>query len=172
MFGGIVEKVLGGTDNSAQKEQIRANERSREFIEEQTGLAIRDAASLYPAGDQYRTDSYNAALKLLGDSVIPQMDYFQRGNVGAQQTLINAMPQYQNALFGYPIDYGQFQAVNLGLPDQSAFQVQMPEYGPARGPWAALGEEIAGRQAVTPQQPERPTVSGITPNMAKMLLGG
>lgn len=150
-FSGISEKIFGGTDNSAQKETLKSNERRQQFIEDQTGLAIQDIAQLYPMGDQYRNDAYNKAMALIGNAAIPQMDYFQQGNVGAQQMLINSMPQYQNALFGMPVDYSQFQPVQMQLPSPSAFQASLPDISEARGPWASLAYDITSRQAPEPE---------------------
>jgi hypothetical protein len=163
MLGGIGEKIFGGTDNSAQKEQIRANKRAQEFIEQQTGLAIQDIAQLYPMGEQFRNDAYNQAMGLMGASALPQMSYFQQGNVGAQNALIGAMPQYQNALFGNPVDYSQFQPVQFQMPSPSAFQAQLPQMQEARGPWASLAYDIANRQAAPVEEPD---------NTQKMLHAG
>lgn len=146
--------ILSGSDNSGQKNQRKENRRAQSYIEDQLGLSVGDVNQYYPVADQYRTDAYNQAMNLIGDGGYQQMDYLRRGNVGAQDMLINSMPQYQNALFGMPVDYSQFQSVDLGMPDRSAFNAQLaqpntyPGYASqgappdmsveGRGPWASM----------------------------------
>ncbi len=146
LFSGITEKIFGGTDNSAQKEQIKQNKASREFTEAQLAQSREDINSLYPRGDQARNDSYNAALALMGQSIPEQSRLFQQGNVGAQQQLLSGVPSYQSAIMGTPYQYNM-QPMALQQSPASMFQVQLPQFG-------SLPEHT--QQPQQPQQPQNP----------------
>lgn len=118
--------ILSGSDNSGQKNQRKENRRAQQYVEGQLGYAIDDVNRGYDFGDQYRTDTFNNALNLIGGGTYGEMDYYNRGNVAAQQNLINSMPQYQNALFGMPVDYSRFMAKDLGMPNRPEFNAQLP----------------------------------------------
>ena len=119
--------ILSGSDNSGQKNQRKENRRAQKYMEGQLGRAIDDINRGYDFGDAYRTDTYNMALDNVGRGAYGEMDYYNRGNVAAQQNLVNAMPEYQNALFGMPVNYANFMAVDLGMPNQQDFSARLPE---------------------------------------------
>jgi hypothetical protein len=120
---------LGGTDNSAQKEQQKANARTQQFIQEQAALARGDAGNLYAGGDYARNQGINAAMGLMGQSMPTQMGMFQDGNVSAQMQLLAGLPQYQNAILGMPVNNGAMQPTRLAMPDASSYQQQLPDFG-------------------------------------------
>lgn len=158
-LSGIGEKIFGGTDNSAQKEQIAANERTQEFIEQQAGIARGDALGLFPYGDQARNDSYNLALSMLGQAIPEQMRVFQQGNVGAQLNMAAAMPQFQNAILGLPVNNSAIQGYQI-QPDTSMFQTQLPNFGPT-----------PVQQQPQPQQPQPRINPRLAPGI-NSLIGG
>lgn len=163
-LGDFSDKFFGGTDDSSQKAQIESNQRTQEFIERQAAMNRADAQALYPAADQYRTDAYNQALALQGQVLPQQIDAFQQGNVGAQNTIIAGMPQYQNAMLGMPVDYSVFQPQTIDY-DTSAFQTQLPQF---------QQPQLEGMQQ--PTQGQQPAQQGyqtqINPGLALALGGG
>jgi len=86
-----VKTVFGGTDDSAQKAQTRANAAAQEFIATQTKAARSDILNLYPAADANR----------------------QRGFEASRQALLAGVPQFQNAILGKPVDMG---ALDIPIP--------------------------------------------------------
>ena len=163
---------LGGTDNSAQKEQQKANERTQQFIREQAALARGDAGNLYAGGDYARNTGVNAAMGLMGNSMPTQMGMFQDGNVSAQMQLLAGLPQFQNAILGMPVNNQALQPTRLSMPDASAYQQRLPDFGMQQAPQA--GQSWGTPQPQQPMQPmQQPQqMGGINPQMLAMLLGG
>jgi hypothetical protein len=147
-LGGIGEKIFGGTDNSAQKAQQQANQRSQEYIERMMNLNRGDANALYTQGDQARNQGINAAMALMGQSMPDQMRLFQQGNVAAQKYWSQGAPQYQNAILGMPVDYGFMKPTSLALPDSSIYKQQLPDFGqmPIPGKGQSWGALLGGTQ--------------------------
>ena len=154
-LSGLTEKVFGGTDNSAQKAQIAANQRTQEFIERMAGLNRADANYLYPQGDYARNQTINAAMALLGNSMPTQMGMYQDGNVAAQMQLLAGLPQYQNAILGLPVNNAALQPYRAAMPDPSAYQQRLPDFGmaPAPQPGQPWGSNQVQSQPVGQQIP-------------------
>lgn len=150
----ISDTLFGGTDDSAQKAQLQANERSQKFIEEQAALNRADANQLYRYGDMARNQGLNAALALMGESLPTQMRMFQDGNVSAQMQMLAGMPQYQNAILGMPVDNSALQPYRSDIPSVPTTQLpnfdQMPIPG-AGQPWGTSPQ--AAPAAAQAQQP-------------------
>ncbi len=175
---GFGEKIFGGTDNSAQKAQIQANQRSQEYIERMAALGRGDANALYSQGDYARNTGIDAAMGLMGRSMPTQMGMFQDGNVSAQMQLLAGMPQYQNAILGMPVDNSAFQPTRLAMPDASAYQQRLPDFGnmtppPPGQPWGTPPAPQGAPQAM-PQGMQQPQndYGMINQNALAMLLGG
>lgn len=162
-LSGLTEKVFGGTDNSAQKAQMAANQRSQEYIERMMNLGRGDANALYSQGDYARNTGIDAAMALMGRSMPTQMGMFQDGNVSAQMQLLAGMPQYQNAILGMPVNNAAFQPTRLAMPDPSAYQQRLPDFGNMAPP-------APGQSWGTPQQPQQGQQAD--PRAMAMLLGG
>lgn len=179
-LSGLTEKVFGGTDNSAQKAQQQANARSQEYIERMMNLGRGDANALYSQGDFARNQGINAAMALMGQSMPAQLGMFQDGNVSAQMQLLAGLPQYQNAILGMPVDNSALQPTRLAMPDASAYQQRLPDFGnmqqPAPGqPWgASQGAAVSPSFAQNnPQQPVQGVGQEAAINRAmSMMLGG
>jgi len=122
-----VKKVFGGTDDSAQKSQERANARSQKFIEEQAKQARADALSIYPDIFTNIGLGGQGALDTLNKMIPAQMAFSREGNMAAQQTLMNTMPQVRNAILGAPVDMNFAGKPYIGSPVQSV-DVQMPGF--------------------------------------------
>jgi hypothetical protein len=142
----VTSTLFGGTDDSAQKAQTRANSAATELIAEQAKIARGDVMNLFPASDENRNMGFQAALDVMGQTIPQQFSAFQQGNVGGQQALLAGLPQMQNALLGLPVDYSalQPQAVNYNT---DFAQQQLPDF-------------ISSEVALTPDQPVNP-LAGI-----------
>ena len=110
-----MSKIFGGTDDSQQRFQQRDNQVSRDFIEQQMGLAQGDISQ----GQDTLRGGYGAAYDLMGKSIPQQIDAFQQGNVAAQGYLLGGMQPFQNAVMGGPMIMGQ-------QPQMQPFQMQAP----------------------------------------------
>jgi hypothetical protein len=123
----IVKTLFGGTDTSAQKAQIAANESTQRFIESQGAQARSDAAGLFDASNINRNLGLQAGLDVLGQTIPQQFSTFQQGNVGAQQTLLAGLPQIQNAILGLPTDLSGLQPQSIDFNTDFA-QQQIPDF--------------------------------------------
>lgn len=111
-FSGLGEKLWGGNNNSQQKTAERQQEYSRRFTQQAQGQSRADINSLYNRGDAARNQGYDQALEIQQRAMPIQADYFQGGNVAAQQAILGGMPQI-------------YQAPQL---DPSSFNYRMPEH--------------------------------------------
>lgn len=132
----VVKTVFGGTDDSSQKAQTRANKKTQAFIEQQGAIARQDVINIAPAAEQNRNLGFQAALDLLGQGGLQQIGAFQQGNVGAQGTLLAGLPQIQNALLGAPVTFAGLQPQTIDI-DTSFLQQQLPAF-------TGIGEALAG----------------------------
>lgn len=114
MFSGLSEKLFGGNNNSQQKTSERQSEYSRRYTQQQVGQGRSDINNLYDRGDYARNYGYNQALDVVGRSMPTQANYYQGGNVAAQQAILGGQPQI-------------YQAPQM---NPQAFQYQMPMYEP------------------------------------------
>ena len=114
-------------DRKTAKDSIRSAERQRDmseaFIREQLAQGREDAFRLFSDAQNSRRAGIGAGLDLVRQNFPQQLNAFQQGNMGAQQQLINALPQIQNAILGAPIDLN-LQPVGIGgeliIPDLPA----------------------------------------------------
>ena len=123
----VVKTVFGGTDDSAQKAQSRANKRAEDLIAENTAQARKDALALFPASDVNRNLGFQAALDVMGQTIPQQFSAFQQGNVGAQNALLSGLPQFQNAILGGQVDLSGMQPQAIQY-DTSFAQQQLPQF--------------------------------------------
>jgi len=135
-MGDVVKSLFGGTDDSAQKAQIRANARTEGTTRELGDLARADVRALFPASQINQQRASQAALDVFGQSIPEQLSVFRQGNVGAQRALSRALPQFQNALLGDQIDFSQFAPQKLKF-DASFARQQLPTFATGTGPAAA-----------------------------------
>lgn len=145
----LVDSLFGGTDDSAQKNQIRANERTQQFIEEQAGLARDDVMRLIPQAGQAAQQGYGAAIDLMQGIAPRQIGAVRGGNIRAQETLLAGMPQVQAALLGGPVDNSALQVARLG-PDSANVIRNMQQ--PQGVDFAAMGQQQPAQQQMTREQ--------------------
>ena len=117
MSGGddLVGDVFGGTDDSGQKEQKRANIRNLRLQQELADQARGDVLPLFGQASESLSAGNQAALDLFGQTIPQQFAAMQDGNVRAQHQITSALPQMQNALMGLPVDYGSMQPQRLNF---------------------------------------------------------
>jgi len=119
IFGTAASQAINKPDDSAQKAQMKANERSQEFIEQQSAKAERSGTSLFDLSQQNLLAGNAAAMGAYKDAFNPQMQAMGQGNYNAQQQISQGLPQIQNALMGLPVDYSAFSPVQQSAPDMS-----------------------------------------------------
>jgi len=112
----------------AAKASTQGADRARADLARSQAQARQDLFKLFPAAQENIGLGFQGALDVFGQSLPAQTDVFQQGNVGAQQALINALPQFQNAILGSPVDFSSFQPTQIQTPDLGFFQQQLPEF--------------------------------------------
>lgn len=133
-----VKTIFGGTDDSAQKAQTRANKRTEERILELQEQSRQDALPLFDASRQNINQGAQGALDLIGQGIPQETGVFQQGNVAAQQALLAGLPQVQNAIMGQPVDLGGLQAQQLNFNPGFGSNVQLPQQPVPNNPAAPI----------------------------------
>ena len=127
----VAAAVIGSVaSNRANKKAIEAQEaaadRARAATSTAAGVARLDAMDLSQAAGQAGTAGYQRALDVFGQSVIPQGQAFQQGNVAAQQAVLAGLPQIQNAILGGNVNYSAMQPFQLRQGNLDFLQQQLP----------------------------------------------
>lgn len=140
----ITKTLFGGTDDSAQMEQLAQNQRNEGYIRQMAQQARGDLQRGYSSAGQTLGQNYQGALDVMGQAIPQQLSTFQQGNLAAQNYLLGGMPMYEAALRGRPIDYGAQQAFAVQYDPSFAQQRlgqanQMQESGMGR-----LGNALSG----------------------------
>ncbi len=84
-----VRKLFGGTDKETQRK-----------IAQQTEDARGTAGQLFASSERNRNAGFQNVLDLQSLAIPEQIKNFQDGNVNAQRTLLQGLPDFQNALLG------------------------------------------------------------------------
>lgn len=145
-MGGLVKSIFGGTDRSAQREQINANAQNTQLFQQLAGQASDQAKSLYGAADTNRNMSLQQVLSLLGGTIPQQLSAQQQGNMGAQQQLIGGLPMIQDAIMGRPVNMGALQPTRISYNTDFA-QQQLPQF-------TTSAQTLAKPPAPTTPQPD------------------
>lgn len=109
VVSGIKDTFFGGAQKKEAKAQQKGFERQIETIREGQEQARGDVMSLFPQARESLSGGFQSALDVFGQALPQQAQVFQGGNVAAQQTLIDAFPQIQNALLGNQVNMSAFQ---------------------------------------------------------------
>jgi hypothetical protein len=91
-----MSKLFSKTDRSSQELNLRQNDQSRQFIQQQMNQGRQDL-----------NQGFGGAYNMLSGSIPQQMQTFQQGNVAAQNYLLGGMPAFQASIMGGPMNYGQ-----------------------------------------------------------------
>ena len=124
VISGITDTFFGGAEKKAAKKQQQGIEAGQEFIRQGTAQARGDTQNIFPAAQQALAGGFQGASNIFGQAIPQQANVFQQGNVAAQQQIAQGLPQFQNAILGRPVDFGQFQPTTLQQPDFSFLQNQ------------------------------------------------
>jgi len=124
----IKDTFFGGAEKEAAQVEQAGLEAGRTDIKESTEQARQDLFKLFPAAQENIGLGFQGALDVFGQSLPAQTNVFQQGNVGAQQALISALPQFQNAILGNQVDFSAFQPQQIQTPDLGFFQQQLPQF--------------------------------------------
>lgn len=126
-MSGVVDTLFGGVDDSGQRANLRQNEQSRQYIQQQHGLARNDISAAYNPMAQALTGGYQGALDVYGQFAPQQLNALGQGNYNAQQQIMAGLPAFQQALMGTPINMSRvFQPQQITY-DPSMFQRQLPQ---------------------------------------------
>ena len=123
----IKDTFFGGAEKDAAKLQQRSIEDAQDITRQSVAEARGDLQNIFPAAQQTARQGFQGGLDVFGQSLPAQTDVFTQGNMGAQQAILQGLPQMQNALFGNQVDYSQLQPFQVQQPDLSFFQQQLPE---------------------------------------------
>lgn len=154
-MGGLVKSIFGGTDRSAQTQQIQQNTQDRALFQRLADQARTDVTALTGAGDENRNMAYQQVLNLLSGTIPQRMQAQQSGNVGAQQQLIGSLPMIQAALMGQPLNFASMQPTQIAYNTNFARQT-LPQFRTS-----AQALQPATQPAPTPQ-----------PDLSSMLYSG
>ena len=150
----LIKDILGGTDDSAQKYQMRTNQAIKDFAIQQAQIGRNDVARLFPRSDLIRNQMAQQALNVLSGTMPEQLRLRREGNLMAQNSLLAGLPQFENAILGGPVDY-------------SVLRARAPKYDDS-----LYKHQIRPRLLAPQGQPEaQPAVDPATIEIAR-LLGG
>ena len=114
-MGKLVRKLFGGTD----KETMRRIQRQAEGAEDK-------ALQFFPAAEQSRARGFQDVLDLQAQTIPQQFRTFQEGNVGAQQTRLRGLHDFQAALLGNALQ-GNVQPQRIAA-DTGFAQQKVPDF--------------------------------------------
>lgn len=120
-----IKFIFGGTDDSAQKAQKRANASTTEFIKTQGAQAEASAKELFGRAQDTRRQGAQGALDVLQQTIPQQAQLLQQGNVGAQQAQLVGLPQVLAALQGGEINLDALQPQTISF-NPGFTQQQLP----------------------------------------------
>lgn len=103
-MGSFVSDLFGGSDDSAQDAAVRQNAAATALFEKNAQQARSDALNIFPVSDENRNLGIQGALDAIAGGTGQQISAIQQGNVGAQDTLLRGLPQFQNAILGNDVN--------------------------------------------------------------------
>ena len=125
----LVDSLFGGTDDSSQRKQAEANERTQQFIEEQAALSRDDVNRYIPRGAEQARQGFESAYNLQQQTIPTQIGAVRGGNIRAQESLLGGMGMVNDALMGRPVDESALQVSSLGPDTANIFRnMQAPEF--------------------------------------------
>lgn len=149
---GAGASLLGsGLSNRSARRSIEAQreqaQRAQEFIERSMRQSRGDAFRLYNEARAARQQGLQYGLTQQQQYVPELMNFYQQGNMAAQNQIINALPAMNAAILGQPMNYNP-QAVGLQLPQ---FNVPIPQLQQISSP--PTGPNGFAYQGTPPAQP-------------------
>ena len=169
-MGGLVDTVLDISDpagffkglsgQTAAEGNALALDFQREGAERQAQEVERARNEIFgiaPAAMDASRQGFQGAIDVSGQAAPMQAETLLGGNVAAQEQLLAGLPQIQNALLGNAVDMSAFQPVNLGIPDFSFLNRQIPNQLDLN----TLLTNPAGQTVTPPSQPVTPPDIGV-----------
>lgn len=156
---GIFSSIFGGGTTSAskagQKATLEDNRRRQNFIRNLLGQGIKRTTRLFNQAGQPRREGFQGALDVIGAGVPEQLGLFQAGNVAAQDVFSRGLPQFQNAILGQQVDFGQFQPRQLEADTSFLQNLDVPRFRrpPEEAPVGSL-DQIGGSAQEPGLRPE------------------
>jgi len=127
----IVGSVVGSKSNKdAQKASAAGADAASRETRRAADEARADSTRLFEQANQQSQKGFQGALGVFEDVVPQQSNFFQQGNINAQNTLLGGLSQQQNALLGGNVDLSQLQATQQFQPDFSFLNQQPPPIVP------------------------------------------
>lgn len=110
--------VIGSRASSkATRAATQGQERAQDLLAASRDRARQDVLRLFPQAQEAQTRGFTQAQDFLSGQVIPrQAEAFQTGNVQAQETLLQGLPQVQAALLGGNVDLSGLQPQQTAIP--------------------------------------------------------
>ena len=174
-----VTTVAGAVSSrNASKKAASAQKSAAKTAAEQTtqsaSQARQDLFDIFPQAQQTAQQGFQGALDVFGQSLPAQTSAFQQGNVGAQQAILQGLPQIQNALFGGNVDFGQLQPFQVQQPDLGFFQQTLPQVQQRQELEAQQTQQAALNNGLGPFDVNNPAFTGrVGPFQdTRALLGG
>ena len=133
---------------AANETALRQREESQKFIEKQISQARGDIFQLFPAAQKARQQGIQSGFNLYKAALPTQTQYFQQGNVMAQNQQIAGLGQIQNAILGRPINQN---ALKPGVVQQMDYNANggLQRFAPVNQP---AGFGMPGIAAPAPVQ--------------------
>jgi hypothetical protein len=100
---------------------LKQREDAQKFIEQQTNQARGDIFQLFPTAQQARQQGIQSGFNLYKAALPTQTQYFQQGNIQAQNQQLAGLGQIQNAILGRPINQGALKAGVVQQMDYNAY---------------------------------------------------
>ena len=124
----IKDTFFGGAERRAGRVASEGITRGQDILREAQQRAEGQAIPLFAGGQEDLLAGAQGALDIFGRVAPEQIAAAQGGNMSAQQTLLAGLPQFQNALFGQPVDFNALQASQQQAPPPEFFQQQLPQF--------------------------------------------
>ena len=131
--------------------QQKASDAAAAQTKQATEQARADINRLFPQAQQAGQQGFQGAMDVFNQSINPQMQAFQGGNVAAQNQILAGLPQMQNAILGNQIDYSGLQAYEAPQQDLSFMNQQLPYFQQQE----AESQRIQEATANQPPQPNQ-----------------
>ena len=160
----IEDIFFGGSEKQAGKQASQELAKGRAALQNILQQTRGDLVGLTQGSRDAISDAVAQSLGIVGQTIPRAGEAFQRGNVGAQQNIISAMPQIQNALLGIPVDYSQFQTTEIPV-DYSWAQQTLPAQRPLSELTSTVGLPDLGLPDPDPTlpAPENPLLPPVIP---------
>lgn len=141
-MGGLVKSIFGGTDRSAQRQQVQTNTQNQALFQRLADQSGQTAREQFGAADTNRNMALSQILQLLGGTIPQQLQAQQQGNLGAQQQLIGGLPMVQAALLGQPVNMGALKPTQINYNTDWARQA-LPQFQRPQQPAAPTQPDLS-----------------------------